>query len=52
MLVLTRKENQSFVIGEDVEIKVTRIDKNSVRIGITAPRYVPVYRKEISPFLS
>ncbi len=49
MLVLTRKQNESIVIGEDIEIRIARIDGNQVRVGITAPKYVPVYRKEIAP---
>lgn len=50
MLVLTRKENESIVIGADVEIRIARINRNQVRVGVTAPKYIPVYRKEIAPF--
>ncbi len=50
MLVLTRKENQSIIIGEDIEVKITRLNRKCVRIGISAPRYMPVYRKELNPF--
>ncbi|MGA2916765.1 MAG: carbon storage regulator CsrA [Sedimentisphaerales bacterium] len=49
MLVLTRKQNESIVIGEGIEIKIARIDRNQVRVGVTAPKYVPIYRKEIAP---
>jgi carbon storage regulator CsrA len=52
MLVLTRKEDESIIIGGDIEIKITRINGNAVRIGVSAPRYMPIYRKEIGPFFS
>jgi carbon storage regulator len=47
MLVLTRKTNQSIMIGDDVEISVLAVAGDKVRIGIAAPRDVPVYRKEV-----
>jgi carbon storage regulator len=47
MLVLTRKSNQSIMIGDDVEISVLSVNGEKVRIGIQAPREVPVFRKEI-----
>jgi len=47
MLVLTRKLNQSIMIGEDVEVKVIDIKGDQVKIGIVAPRHISVYRKEI-----
>ncbi len=47
MLVLTRKSNQSIMIGDDVEITVLSIMGEKVRIGIAAPRDVPVFRKEV-----
>jgi carbon storage regulator len=47
MLVLTRKSNQSIMIGDDVEISVLAIVGEKVRIGIQAPREVPVFRKEV-----
>ena len=47
MLVLTRKSNQSIMIGDDVEISVLSVIGEKVRIGIQAPQEVPVFRKEI-----
>jgi carbon storage regulator len=47
MLVLTRKSNQSIMIGDDVEVSVLSIMGEKVRIGIQAPRDVPVFRKEV-----
>jgi len=47
MLVLTRKANQSIMIGDDVEIAVLSVSRDKIRLGITAPRDVPVFRKEI-----
>jgi carbon storage regulator len=47
VLVLTRKTNQSIMIGDDVEVSVLAILGEKVRIGIEAPRSVPVFRKEV-----
>jgi len=47
VLVLTRKANQSIMIGDDVEISVLAIMGEKVRIGVDAPRSVPVFRKEV-----
>jgi carbon storage regulator len=47
MLVLTRRSNQSIMIGEDVEITVLAVSGEKVRIGITAPSAIPVFRKEV-----
>ncbi len=47
MLVLTRKSNQSIMIGDDIEVSVLAIMGEKVRIGITAPREVPVFRTEV-----
>jgi carbon storage regulator len=47
VLVLTRKGNQSIMIGDDVEVSVLSIMGEKVRIGIEAPRSVPVFRKEV-----
>jgi carbon storage regulator len=47
MLVLTRKPNQSIMIGDDVEVSVLSVVGEKVRIGIQAPQDVPVFRTEI-----
>jgi carbon storage regulator len=47
MLVLTRRTNQSIVIGTDVTITVLEIHGDSVRIGVDAPRSVQVHRQEV-----
>ena len=47
MLVLTRKANQSIMIGDEIEVSVLAIMGEKVRIGIQAPRSVPVFRKEV-----
>jgi carbon storage regulator len=47
VLVLTRKSNQSIMIGDEIEISVLAIMGEKVRIGIEAPRSVPVFRREV-----
>lgn len=47
MLVLTRKKGDSIRIGDEIEIKVLAIEGDSVKLGIVAPRSLPVYRHEI-----
>lgn len=47
MLALTRKLNESIVIGNDIEISILDIKGDQVKIGISAPKSVPIYRKEI-----
>ena len=47
MLVLTRKSNQSIMIGDEIEVSVLSVMGEKVRIGIQAPQEVPVFRKEI-----
>lgn len=47
MLVLTRKENESIMIGNEIEVKVLDLKDNQVKLGIVAPRSVAVHRREI-----
>jgi carbon storage regulator len=47
MLVLTRKANQSIMIGDNIEVSVLSVLGEKVRLGIQAPRDVPVFRKEV-----
>jgi carbon storage regulator len=47
MLVLTREKNQSIMLGPNVEVTIISISNKRVRLGIAAPRFVPVHRKEI-----
>ena len=47
MLVLTRKTDESITIGNDIEVSVLEIKNNQVKLGIKAPKNIPVYRTEI-----
>ncbi|CUH91922.1 carbon storage regulator CsrA [Herbinix luporum] len=47
MLALSRKAKESIMIGNDIEITVLEIKGDQVKIGINAPKSVPIYRKEI-----
>lgn len=47
MLVLTRKSGEAIRIGDDITIRVIRLHRNQVQIGIDAPQGIPVYRQEI-----
>lgn len=47
MLVLSRKQDESIMIGDDVKITVVDIRGDKVRLGITAPREIQVHRKEV-----
>jgi carbon storage regulator len=47
MLVLTRRKNQSIVIGDQIVVTVLEVKGDQIRLGITAPRDVQVYREEL-----
>ncbi len=47
MLVLTRKLGQNIVIGNGISVKILKISHNKVRLGISAPENVPIFRQEV-----
>ena len=47
MLVLSRCKDESIMIGTEVEVTIVDVRGNKVRLGITAPRSIPVHRKEV-----
>jgi len=47
MLVLTRKSNESIMIGDEIELSILSVAGDKVRVGISAPRDIPVFRKEV-----
>lgn len=47
MLALSRKENESIIIGNDIEITILEVKGEQVKIGINAPKSIPVYREEV-----
>lgn len=47
MLALSRKKDEAIVINDDIEITVIEIKGDQVKLGITAPKSVPIYRKEV-----
>ena len=49
MLVLSRKLGEKIYIGDDICITVVDIDRGKIRLGIEAPRDVPIYREELLP---
>ena len=48
MLVLSRKQKQSILIGDDIQITVVQVKGNRVRLAIEAPKHVPIHRDEIA----
>ena len=47
MLILTRKVNETLMVGDDVSVTVLGIKGGQIRIGINAPREIPVHRQEV-----
>jgi carbon storage regulator len=47
MLIVTRKPGESMMIGDDIEVHIISVSGEKVRVGIQAPRVIPVFRKEI-----
>ncbi|AYC28945.1 carbon storage regulator CsrA [Paenisporosarcina cavernae] len=47
MLVLTRKKDESIIIGDNIELKILNIEGESVKVGIVAPSSIKIYRSEI-----
>ncbi len=47
MLVLTRRENESIMIGDDIEVKLLDVKDKQVKLGVMAPRHVAVHRLEV-----
>lgn len=47
MLALARKVNESIMIGNDIEITVLEIKDDQIKLGVKAPKSVPIYRKEL-----
>jgi carbon storage regulator len=48
MLVLTRRIGETLIIGEDIRVTVLDVSGSQVRIGVTAPKAVPVHREEVA----
>lgn len=47
MLVISRKKDETILLGDDIEIKVISVDNNTVKLGISAPNDVSILRKEV-----
>lgn len=47
MLIITRRPGEKIMVGDDVVVEVIEVNGSSVRIGIAAPKSIPVYREEI-----
>ncbi|MCI9276864.1 carbon storage regulator [bacterium D16-50] len=47
MLALSRKKNEAIIINNNVEVTILEVKGDQVKVGITAPKDVPIYRKEV-----
>ena len=47
MLALSRKQGESIIVGDDIELTILEVKGEQVKIGISAPKSIPIYRKEI-----
>lgn len=47
MLVLSRKTGESILIGDDIEVVITSVEQNKVKVGIKSPPHIPIYREEL-----
>lgn len=47
MLIFTRKTDESIIVGDGIEVRVLRVGRSSVRLGVVAARHVPVHRREV-----
>ena len=47
MLIITRRAGEKIALGDDIKVEIMEITGNSVRIGVAAPRSLPIYREEI-----
>jgi carbon storage regulator len=47
MLILTRRPGESIIIADDVVVTILGVNRNQVRVGVTAPRRTPVHREEV-----
>ena len=47
MLVFTRKRDEAIIIGDGIEVRVLRVGRDGVRLGVTAGAHVPVHRREV-----
>ena len=47
MLVFTRKLDEAIIIGDGIEVRVLRVGRDGVRLGVSAPAHVPIHRREV-----